>query len=153
MLVLLLAGSASALYDNEAQTFLGLINNYRAQNTIGALSIDASLQDSANWMSNDMLTGCVAGKYTCSHTDSTGRAFDQRLRDSDIRPVQSLLQERTSPGDLMAGRQQLSRYLISGKTARVTGQICSVVPMLRSVSPVAVMQEIAPGLQTLVAGS
>lgn len=81
MLVLLLAGSASALYDNEAQTFLGLINNYRAQNNIGALSIDASLQDSANWMSNDMLTGCVAGKYTCSHTDSTGRAFDQRLRD------------------------------------------------------------------------
>jgi hypothetical protein len=32
-------------------------------------------------MSNDMLTNCVAGRYTCSHTDSTGRAFDQRLRD------------------------------------------------------------------------
>jgi hypothetical protein len=81
MLVLLLAGNASALYDSEAQSFLGLINNYRAQNNLGPLSIDSALQDSANWMSNDMLTSCIAGKYTCSHTDSTGRTFDQRLRD------------------------------------------------------------------------
>ncbi len=81
MLVLLLAGNASALYDSEAQSFLSLINNYRAQNNLGSLSLDASLQDSANWMSNDMLTSCVAGRYTCSHTDSTGRTFDQRLRD------------------------------------------------------------------------
>lgn len=81
MLVLLLAGNASALYDSEAQSFLGLINNYRAQNNLKSLSIDAALQDSANWMSNDMLTSCIAGKYTCSHTDSTGRTFDQRLRD------------------------------------------------------------------------
>jgi hypothetical protein len=81
MLVLLLAGNASALYDSEAQSFLGLINNYRAQNNLGPLSIDSALQDSTNWMSNDMLTSCIAGKYTCSHTDSTGRTFDQRLRD------------------------------------------------------------------------
>lgn len=81
MLVLLLAGNASALYDSEAQSFLSLINNYRAQNNLGPLSIDSLLQDSANWMSNDMLTSCIAGKYTCSHTDSTGRTFDQRLRD------------------------------------------------------------------------
>lgn len=81
MLVLLLAGNASALYDSEAQSFLGIINNYRAQNNLGPLSIDAALQDSANWMSNDMLTSCIAGRYTCSHTDSTGRTFDQRLRD------------------------------------------------------------------------
>jgi hypothetical protein len=81
MLVLLLAGNASALYDSEAQSFLSLINNYRAQNNLGPLSMDALLQDSANWMSNDMLTSCIAGSYTCSHTDSTGRTFDQRLRD------------------------------------------------------------------------
>ncbi len=41
MLVLLLAGNASALYDSEAQSFLGLINNYRAQNNLGPLSLDA----------------------------------------------------------------------------------------------------------------
>ncbi len=81
MLVLLLAGNASALYDSEAQSFLSLINNYRAQNNLGSLSIDDALQDSTNWMSNDMLTSCIAGRYTCSHTDSTGRTFDQRLRD------------------------------------------------------------------------
>ncbi|VVB54697.1 Cysteine-rich secretory protein family protein [uncultured archaeon] len=81
MLVLLLTGSASALYDSEAQYFLGLINNYRAQNNLGKLIVDAKLQESANWMSNDMLPNCVNGKYTCSHTDSTGRTFVQRLRD------------------------------------------------------------------------
>jgi hypothetical protein len=31
LLVLLLAGNASALYDGEAQSFLSLINNYGAQ--------------------------------------------------------------------------------------------------------------------------
>jgi len=81
MLVLLLTGSASALYDSEAQYFLGLINNYRAQNNLGRLIVDAKLQESANWMSNDMLSNCVTGKYTCSHTDSTGSTFVQRLRD------------------------------------------------------------------------
>lgn len=81
LLLLMLAGSASALYDSEAKSFLGLVNNYRAQNNLGSLSVDAALQDGANWMSNDMLTNCVSGKYTCSHTDSTGRTFDQRLRD------------------------------------------------------------------------
>lgn len=80
ILVLLLANSASALYDSEAQSFLGLINSYRAQNNLASLSIDAALQDGANWMSNDMLTYCVTGKYTCSHTDSTGRTFDKRLQ-------------------------------------------------------------------------
>jgi hypothetical protein len=31
LLILLLAGNASALYDGEVQSFLSLINNYRAQ--------------------------------------------------------------------------------------------------------------------------
>ncbi len=33
LLVLLLAGNASALYDGEAQSFLSPINNYRAQSS------------------------------------------------------------------------------------------------------------------------
>lgn len=90
LMFLLLIGNASALVNSgdwtitansEAQTFLSLINNYRAQNGLGALTLDALLQDGANWMSNDMLSNCVAGNSACSHTDSTGRTFDQRLRD------------------------------------------------------------------------
>ena len=67
--------------DTEEQAFLVLINNYRVQNGQKALSTDALLQAGANWMSNDMLTGCVAGKYACSHEDSTGRSFGKRLQD------------------------------------------------------------------------
>ncbi len=81
ILVLLLAGGANALSDNESQAFLGLINNYRTQNNLGILGADASLQAAANWMSDDMLNNCVTTRSVCSHTDSTGRTFDKRLRD------------------------------------------------------------------------
>ncbi len=81
ILLLLLAGGASAISDNETQAFLSLINNHRTQNNLGTLSIDESLQAAADWMSNDMLHNCVTGKSACSHTDSTGRTFDKRLLD------------------------------------------------------------------------
>ncbi len=54
--------------DAEEQAFLGLINNYRAQNGLGALSFHSALNDASRWMSDDMAT-----KNYFSHTDSLGR--------------------------------------------------------------------------------
>ncbi len=46
--------SADPNLDSEEQTFVTLINNYRAQNGLGPLSIDWEMQASADWMSTDM---------------------------------------------------------------------------------------------------
>lgn len=55
--------------DSEEQAFLGLINNYRAQNGLGALTISTNLNRSAAWMTEDLATN----NYF-SHTDSLGRS-------------------------------------------------------------------------------
>ena len=61
------SGPAAAL-DGEEQSFLGLINQYRAQNGLGGLSLDGQLNAASKWMSEDM----GANNYF-SHTDSLGR--------------------------------------------------------------------------------
>jgi len=58
---------ASAL-DSQEQAFLGLINNYRASNGLGPLSLNSQLNAASEWMSNDM----GVNNYF-SHTDSLGR--------------------------------------------------------------------------------
>ncbi|HEY8765929.1 MAG TPA: CAP domain-containing protein, partial [Dehalococcoidia bacterium] len=40
--------------DTEEANFLVLINNYRAQNGLGALTLDTRLDPAADWKSNDM---------------------------------------------------------------------------------------------------
>lgn len=60
-------GQAEAL-DNEEAAFLGIINDYRAQNGLGPLTIDSSLNSVARWMADDL----AANDYF-SHTDSLGR--------------------------------------------------------------------------------
>lgn len=54
--------------DSEENAFLGTINDYRAQNGLGPLTMDDSLNNVARWMANDMATN----NYF-SHTDSLGR--------------------------------------------------------------------------------
>lgn len=54
--------------DSEQSNFLTLINNYRSQNGLGPLQVSVALQNSSQWMSNDMAT-----KNYFSHTDSLGR--------------------------------------------------------------------------------
>lgn len=81
LLLALPQGIANAGYDAAAKDFLVLINSYRVENNLGALAMDAKLQDAANWMSIDMIATCVGKGVSCSHTDSTGRDFSQRLRD------------------------------------------------------------------------
>jgi len=62
------ATSADPQLDSEEQAFITLINNYRAQNALGPLSIDWEMQASSDWMSNDMGVNAYF-----SHTDSLGR--------------------------------------------------------------------------------
>ena len=55
--------------DSEETAFLGLINQYRAQNGLGALTISTNLNRAASWMVIDLAT-----KNYFSHTDSLGRS-------------------------------------------------------------------------------
>jgi uncharacterized protein YkwD len=72
--------SADPQLDTEEQAFVTLINNYRAQNSLGPLSIDWEMQASSDWMSADMginvyfdhndhcVGDCVNGhQYDASH--------------------------------------------------------------------------------------
>ena len=55
--------------DSAEQEFLGLINAYRAQNGLGALTISTNLNRAAAWMTEDLATNAYF-----SHTDSLGRS-------------------------------------------------------------------------------
>ncbi len=59
---------AAKALDSEEQAFLSMINNYRAAEGLGTLSLDPQLNDVALWMANDM-----ASNNYFSHTDSLGR--------------------------------------------------------------------------------
>jgi uncharacterized protein YkwD len=74
-----ISGSSDALtgtaaLDSEEIAFLGLINDYRAQNGLGALQVSISLTKSSDWMSTDMAT---TGNF--SHTDTLGRDPSARM--------------------------------------------------------------------------
>jgi len=68
------AHAQSTSLDTEQSAFLTLINNYRAQNGVAPLQVSLALQQSSQWMSNDMAT-----KNYFSHTDSLGRNPFQRM--------------------------------------------------------------------------
>ncbi len=70
------ASPQPAAADAEEQAFLGLINQHRAANGLGPLSLNSQLNDVAVWMSRDM-----AGNNYFSHTDSLGRDPFQRMED------------------------------------------------------------------------
>ncbi len=67
---------ADPAIDGEEQAFLGLINSHRAQNGLGALSLNTELSNAGDWMSTDMAT-----VNYFSHTDSLGRDPFQRMAD------------------------------------------------------------------------
>jgi uncharacterized protein YkwD len=72
----LLAPQKAEALDNEEQTFLTQINNYRAQNGLASLTLNDRLADVARWMANDMAT-----HNYFSHEDSLGRDPFQRMGD------------------------------------------------------------------------
>ena len=62
--------------DGEEAAFLTLINNYRAANGLGPLTVSNSLNRAAAWMVRDLGTN----NYF-SHTDSLGRSPSERAQD------------------------------------------------------------------------
>jgi uncharacterized protein YkwD len=66
----------AAALDSEEQAFLTIVNNYRAQHGLGALSLDPQLNSVARWMADDL-----ANNNYFSHTDSLGRDPFQRMDD------------------------------------------------------------------------
>ncbi len=72
----LLSPKHAEALDSEEQTFLATINSYRAQNGLGPLAENATLDGIAEWMSNDMATN----NYF-SHEDSSGRDPFARMDD------------------------------------------------------------------------
>jgi len=69
---------ADLTFDSQEQAFLTLINNYRAQNGLGALQTSVNLNRAASWLAKDM-----ADKNYFSHTDSLNRSLGTRLSQCD----------------------------------------------------------------------
>lgn len=65
--------------DGEEQAFLQLVNDYRAKNGAGSLSIDPALTRAATWMANDLSVRSGFG-----HTDSSGRSPWVRMPDCGV---------------------------------------------------------------------
>jgi hypothetical protein len=72
----LLSPKRAEALDSEEQTFLATINDYRAQNGLGPLSENATLDSDARWMANDLAT-----HNYFSHEDSLGRDPFARMDD------------------------------------------------------------------------
>src|SRR3970040_2088554 len=69
---------ADLTFDSQEQAFLTLINNYRAQNGLGALQTSVNLNRAASWLAKDM-----ADQNSFSHTDSLNRSLGTRLSQCD----------------------------------------------------------------------
>jgi uncharacterized protein YkwD len=72
----LLSPKRAEALDSEEQTFLSTINSYRAQNGVGPLAENATLDGVAQWMSNDLAT-----HNYFAHEDSEGRDPFARMDD------------------------------------------------------------------------
>ena len=71
------SASADQSLDSEEQAFIILINNYRAQNGLGALSIDWSIQPASDWMSADLGINAYFDHYDhCTGNCVTGHQYD-----------------------------------------------------------------------------
>ena len=70
------AAGQQLLLDSEEQTFVALINEYRAENGVPSLNLSPTLNSAAHWMSEDM-----AANDHIDHTDSLGRNLPQRMAD------------------------------------------------------------------------
>jgi uncharacterized protein YkwD len=73
--------TVSDSFDAEEKAFLGLINQYRAQNGKSALTASTNLNRAAGWMARDM-----AVKKYFSHTDSLGRSSSTRIANCGGKP-------------------------------------------------------------------
>ena len=65
--------------DSEEQSFLQLINAYRAKSNLAPLTLDPALNRAATWMATDL-----ASRQGFSHTDSLGRSPWVRMPDCGV---------------------------------------------------------------------
>jgi uncharacterized protein YkwD len=72
----MLSPKVAQALDGEEQTFLSTINSYRAQNGLGPLAENATLDGVAEWMANDLAT-----HNYFAHQDSLGRDPFARMDD------------------------------------------------------------------------
>jgi uncharacterized protein YkwD len=63
--------------DAEEKAFVGIINNYRAQNGLGPLQVSIKLTQSSAWMSDDLSKRPASG---FGHTDTQGRDATPRMK-------------------------------------------------------------------------
>jgi uncharacterized protein YkwD len=70
------SAAAQSQLDPVEQEFMDILNEYRADNGLGAVIVDADIQEAAEWMSGDM-----GEKGYFSHTDSLGRSPWTRMCD------------------------------------------------------------------------
>ena len=70
---------SDASIDGEEQAFLSLVNDYRAKNGAGPVSMDPALSRAAAWMANDLASSSRFG-----HTDSLGRSPWARMPDCGV---------------------------------------------------------------------
>jgi uncharacterized protein YkwD len=63
--------------DGEEKAFVGIINNYRAQNGLGPLQVSIKLTQASAWMSDDLSKRPASG---FGHTDTQGRDATPRMK-------------------------------------------------------------------------
>lgn len=78
-----------------------LVNDYRAANGLGQLTIEPHLQAASQWMAEDLV-----GRQL-SHTDSLGRTFEQRLADfgypTNVWRVENIGSGQTTATEMVEG--------------------------------------------------
>lgn len=89
--------------DTEEQALLDMLNGYRAQNGLGALQFDPSLQRAAAWKAVDM-----ASNHYTAHDDSF-RTWDQRFRDCGYAAPSAFMAENLA-GGYATGAQTLNQW-------------------------------------------
>jgi len=110
--------------DSEELAFLTLINDYRSQNGLGALTISTNLNRGSAWMTGDMATN----NYF-AHTDSLGRSAYQRAIDCGY---------PSGAGENLAAAAPGTRPKtpsMPGRTPPGTTPTCSASTTSRSASP------------------
>jgi uncharacterized protein YkwD len=108
--------------------FLGLINDYRAQNGIAPLQVSVTLTQASDWMSTDM-----ASKNYFSHTDSQNR--DPFVRMTDFGYKYSTAGENIAAGNATAQATFTQWKNSPGHNANMLNANYKVIGIARAQNP------------------
>src|SRR5215510_11472158 len=88
-------------YDAEEKNFLVLLNQYRAANGAGPLTVSANLNRSAAWMARDL----VNRSDLPQHVDTLGRDPFVRMQQCDAFPPGASMAENIAGGPTATGAE------------------------------------------------